>query len=58
MKDNSSDRHGEAAKAAKAAIEAKRTSVGSAPKKINAKEMGMSDYGADGFTKVRINGKK
>lgn len=50
----SSDRCGEAMKAAKAAIESSRTSVGSMPTKINAKEMRGDCYTAEG----RIKGDK
>jgi hypothetical protein len=54
MQMNDKDRHGEAAMAAKAAIEASKTSVGSMPTKINAKEMRGDCYSADG----RIKGDK
>lgn len=50
----SCDRNGEAAMAAKAAIEASKTSVGSMPTKINAKEMRGDCYTAEG----RIKGDK
>ena len=59
MKEKYDDcRHGEAARAAKVAIELKPTKLGPTMPKVYAKEMGMSDYDAKGFTKVRINGKK
>lgn len=48
------DRCGEAEMAAKAAIEASRTKVGSMPTKINAKEMRGDCYTAEG----RIKGDK